>query len=448
MQGLEEIGEISGAGSAAQKQRVLYDLIQSYGIDMELVLRVAFDPFLVTHISKVEPHISIGIGTNISFDKLIQEISSVRALNNELRNKVNLFICSFAPFNLSEILGKVITKSLSIGISVKTINKVMGYKFINDLEIMKGEVETSIVQAWLDDEEDVFAEIKYDGVRCFAICEDDEVKRALTYSLTELDIEKMTHLVKELELILPYIKCKKVFFDFEITGIDRKSVGGEVNKLIQGTAEKGCDKNWRFNIFDLVPNSVFKGTETKSYIQRTRKLRNAIDNCKHENKLINSRYAKRWRISSFEQLNILFAKVIGEGEEGLMVKLGKSQYVLKRSKDWIKMKAVNTADLRIIGWYPGEKGTKREPYIGGFICESEDKKLMVDVGGGFSDKLLKEIEVNGRDSYISRIIEVLYNMKIEKKTGGKASLFLPRLSKKKDPLRFDKIKANYINELK
>lgn len=462
--GLDSIEKCKGQGSAQLKQNILKDLILNYGVDTEKVLKVAFDREVVTHYGKVEESTVYMTRTlsDFDFDDVVDTITKVKALDSILRGIVNTYISTMKheyDATLAETLGKVLTKSLNIGISVTTINKVFGYKFIEDLEVMKGESDTKYIVQWYEQKRKVYAEIKYDGIRCFSIVDGvtKKLKKAFTYNLSLLDLSKMTYLVEELEGLAQHITeygDKDFFFDFEITGKNRQGVSGEVGKLINGTAVVGCDENWMANIFDLVPCSIFDGVRTKDYEVRTDVLRygfreyiaSSLNTPAKE--VRNLTVAKRWIVDSMEGLNKLFLLVLEQGEEGLMVKVANGEYELDRSTLWVKMKAVNDADLEIIGWYEGEKGTKREQYIGGFICQTCDGLLEVNVGGGFSDKLLKEINVNGPDSYVGKIVAVLYNMVIDKKDGGKQSLFLPRLSKRKDVFRIDKTVGNKLSELK
>jgi bifunctional non-homologous end joining protein LigD len=56
-----------------------------------------------------------------------------------------------------------------------------------------------------------------------------------------------------------------------------------------------------------------------------------------------------------------------EGLEGVVAKRRKSRYLPgRRSSDWIKIKPVQTRDVVLLGWHPGEGN--REGMIGSFYC--------------------------------------------------------------------------------
>ena len=111
--------------------------------------------------------------------------------------------------------------------------------------------------------------------------------------------------------------------------------------------------------------------------------------------------------------------MLKNGEEGIILKNLKSYWENKRSKHLVKFKAILSADLRVIDWVEGTG--KCSGMLGALLLETDDKKLQVSVGTGFTDKMRKGI---GKD-IIGKIVEVEYNEKITKKGKDVKSLFLP-----------------------
>ena len=439
LNGISKVESFSGKGSQQQKQEQISYLFNQYGDDLLNTLMVAFDTFTQTHIKHTEPIKNNNVCGD--FDDIVAKIISVKALNKELRNTVNEFVGNICFTELeSSVLNKILTKSLNIGIGIKSINKALGYKFLTDIEVMKAEDEISIVKGWFDSNKDVYAEVKYDGIRCFSVIENGCVQNMFTYNLSELNIEKCQNTVNQLQELAKHIPYKKFFFDFEITGVNRQSVGGEVNKLIQDTAKNGCDDNWVYNIFDVVEYGVFDGVESEIYTSRRTLLKKAFNNLKFNNLKISECY----QVHSIYEVNKLFCSMLERGEEGIMLKLGSGIYELKRSKLWVKMKAVLECDLKVTAVFDGEKGTKREKTIGGFTCESSCGCLKVDVGSGFKDELLNLI-TKDKHSYIGKIVEIKFNSVITDKNGENHSLFLPRLLRIREP--WDKNVANSLDEI-
>lgn len=432
---LSEINNTKGEGSAAKKQHLVADAekqVTTEGL-FDFVMRTAFDPQWVTHISKIDVNDTVVPSDGYpTFRELVGRLMSVRAVNNVLRSETGVYVGRF-PVENREMLVKVLTKAINIGLGVSSINKALGRVLIQDIEIMKAESEIKQVAKWFADGEEVWAEMKYDGIRGFAECLDGKVKSVKTYNFSELDIDVMTNIAAQLNSIAPYFTNmtseRHFFFDFEITGKERQAVSGEVNKLIKGTAVVGCDKNWQANIFDNHPWSIFNGVPSKtSYLKRRYILENVVGQVSAE-LLPNVTVAERWQVRNIGELMALFNKVLEMGCEGLVVKCGSGVYEMKRSLNWIKMKAEIEADLKVVGWYAGEKGTKREATIGGFTCTTSDGKIVVNVGSGFTDKMLAEIMQNGPDSYIGTIVEVRFNAIITKQDSDIKSLFLPRFKR-------------------
>ncbi|MEV5962358.1 non-homologous end-joining DNA ligase [Kribbella sp. NPDC051952] len=75
-----------------------------------------------------------------------------------------------------------------------------------------------------------------------------------------------------------------------------------------------------------------------------------------------------------------------QGLEGVVAKRRKSRYLAgRRSSDWIKVKPVQTRDVILCGWHPGEGN--REGKIGSFYCGAYDEPggelvLIGKVGSG------------------------------------------------------------------
>ena len=95
-----------------------------------------------------------------------------------------------------------------------------------------------------------------------------------------------------------------------------------------------------------------------------------------------------------------------------MINLDKP-YEFKRSKTLLKLKVMNSCDLKIIGFEEGDgkyKGT-----LGNIVCDYKGFKL--GVGTGFNDGQRKEIW-NNRDKYLNRIVEIQYFEETNNEDGG------------------------------
>ena len=88
-----------------------------------------------------------------------------------------------------------------------------------------------------------------------------------------------------------------------------------------------------------------------------------------------------------------FREVKRRGLEGLVAKRLESTYQIgRRSKDWLKIKVLNTLDCVICGYTTGTG--KRSELIGSLIAGCYDKgklRYVGKIGTGFSEQQLKEL---------------------------------------------------------
>jgi DNA ligase-1 len=93
------------------------------------------------------------------------------------------------------------------------------------------------------------------------------------------------------------------------------------------------------------------------------------------------------------------------GYEGLVIKNASSFYEYKRSKSWLKYKAMKEDDFIITGFIEG-KG-KYEGTLGAIQVESKDGIIKSEVGTGFSDVQRDHIWEN-QEFFIDNLVKVKY----------------------------------------
>ncbi len=443
---LNEISNLKGDGSNKGKQILLAN--NSTDI-MKYLLDVAFNPFKTTKLNKIQELTeAIPVLDELEsyesyfkrFTFLIEELLNAKAANNDLRYKVSCLIATLPSpkQELKDILIKVITKSLNIGVGISSINKAFGYDFLPDLSVMLAEDDPSELPNWRE----IHAELKYDGVRVLAIY-DKERKyfKFITRAFNELNCLCFQNITKSLlEIAEKHDIPNNWFFDGELTDSNRKSVSGKVTKILRDTAPLDIDKDFIFNIFDFEDFTLIQ--ESKDGIVPYLKRRSFITEYLNSVESTYLKLSESWILKNVDEVSDLFKQVVINGHEGLICKNPDHVYTPDRNKNWTKMKEVNEADLKITGWYPGDGKRAEKGYIGGFNMQTEDGLLTVKIGGGFDDELLQEISKDP-DSYIGKIASVQYNVKIQDKINN-WSLFLPRLVE----IRHDKLIANNLTSLK
>jgi DNA ligase-1 len=166
---------------------------------------------------------------------------------------------------------------------------------------------------------------------------------------------------------------------------------------------------------------------TVPYLDRLHKAHEIID---RGNKHSPLKAAHTWVAATPARVNQIYADLIDQGLEGLILKSPKHLYTFKRSADWVKLKEIKTADLQCVDYVQGTG--KYQGMIGALACEGlvEGQHVTVNVGSGLTD----EDRQHHPSDFIARTIEVKYNSIIQDSITKEWSLFLPRFVM----VRFDK----------
>ena len=440
---LLEVELLTGNGSQKEKQRLISENLSE---EMLYIIDVCFNPFITTKLHKLEMEKTRGIippppfpGFQI-FKDLVEDLKKAPAANDSLRQRANFLINTKIDEDpkmdlaLRDILMKILTKRMNIGIGAKLINKAVGRELIPDPSVMLASDDQKEVAGWSK----IYCEEKYDGVRVIAVGNRETGFQFYTRAFNELDKAKLSRIESELIKMLHGANVvSDVFFDGELTDLNRKSVSGKVTQILKGTAPNDIDKEFIFNVFDIEKSEVLKtGKGTTTFLRRRQELE-FLTSFLSENGPV--KLARQWVVDSIEETQKIYGLIVSMGGEGVILKPEDHIYECKRSKNWVKLKQIQDCDLEITGWFPGEG--KREGFIGGFICKDSSGTLEVRIGSGFTDKDLQELSQDP-DSLIGKIAAIQYNEPITDKFGGR-SLFLPRFIE----IRNDKTSADDMSKM-
>ena len=440
---LLEVELLTGNGSQKEKQRLISENLSE---EMLYIIDVCFNPFITTKLHKLDMEKTRGIIPPSSFPgfqvfrDLIEDLKKAPAANDALRQRANFLINTVIDEDpkmdlaLRDILMKILTKRMNIGIGAKLINKSVGRELIPDPSVMLASDDQKEVAGWSK----IYCEEKYDGVRVIAVGNRESGFQFYTRAFNELDKAKLSRIESELVKILDSVNVNSdVFFDGELTDLNRKSVSGKVTQILKGTAPNDIDKEFIFNVFDIEKSDVLKtGKGNTPFIKRRQELQLLTSFLSDESPV---KLARQWVVESMEETQEIYKLIVSMGGEGVILKPEDHVYECKRSRNWVKLKQIQDCDLEITGWFPGEG--KREGFIGGFICKDASGTLEVRIGSGFTDKDLQELSQNP-DSLIGKIAAIQYNEPITDKFGGR-SLFLPRFIE----IRNDKDQADDMTKM-
>lgn len=423
---LLEVELLTGNGSQKEKQRLISENLSE---EMLYIIDVCFNPFITTKLHKLEMEKTRGLIPPSPFPEfsvfkdLIEDLKKAPAANDSLRQRANSLInCKIdedpkMDLALRDILMKILTKRMNIGIGAKLINKAVGRELIPDPSVMLASDDQKEVAGW----DKIYCEEKYDGVRVIAVGDREKGFQFYTRAFNELDKTKLSRIELSLCRVLHNANIVgEVFFDGELTDINRKSVSGKVTQILKGTAPNDIDKDFLFNVFDIEKAEVLKtGKGNTPFIKRRAELEFLLGFLEVDSPVT---LARQWVVDSIEETQKIYGLIVSMGGEGVILKPADHVYECKRSRNWVKLKQIQDCDLEITGWFPGEG--KREGFIGGFICKDSSGTLEVRIGSGFTDKDLQELSQNP-DDLIGKIAAIQYNEPITDKFGGR-SLFLPR----------------------
>lgn len=367
----------------------------------------------------IDPHIKTGISTsklnkelkNSQFHKLndIVELIDYLKVNNTGKDIDIMTIHSFIlnqNEELYEFLKLFVTKKLRLGLNEKVINK-----------IIPGLIATS------DDEEDIKPMLaskfdfdkppkekmliseKLDGIRCNAIIRDSKVK---LYTRQGKIIEGLEEIEQELSKMFA-----NTFVDGELLaeGCSYEDVYKETTKRVKN--KNKIKTGVKYVMFDTLSLEEFDNKKCKTnYDNRRLQLDNCIDhikinNCEHIEVL-----PVLYEGKDMEKILNLLDEYRKLGAEGLMCNLNKP-YEFKRSKTILKLKVMQSCDLKIIGFESGDG--KYSNTLGKIICDYKGYEL--GVGSGFTDAMRDEI-YNNQDKYLNRIAEINYFEETHNEDGG------------------------------
>ena len=305
---------------------------------------------------------------------------------------------------------KIIDKDLKCGCGVKVINNayfkggIPEHHWIPTFDCMAAHLYTKNMNK-VNWEDEWYGEPKKDGMRCVYFI-GDSVENTVCYSRGGKEIETLSDITKEIVSLYP----KDSVIDGEVI---TPGVFEDAMSTIRRLKENAKPGEIYFHPFAVLTIDEWDNQECNATYKQIRERLHKEDTNfikKLPSKLLKSEQ------EAFEY----YEECINNGDEGVMLKKGNGVYEFKRSNNQLKLKSEKTVDVKVIGYYEGEKNTKNEGRLGGFIVEYFGSKGRVEVrvGGGFKEKDPTEDQpdlINQRQKFwdekedmLGAIIEVEY----------------------------------------
>lgn len=421
------------------------EILKKYKDDdvIKYYLNFVFNPYLVTGISEKKLYKEVpNLQCQLYGISTMQGLMEYILKHNTGKDMVISLIHDFKDgidVDYYELFDSIITKSLTLGVDVLSINKCMdniipvfsvqlANKYFDKPEIVEGKA---------------FALTrKIDGSRIIAIKENGEVT---FYTRQGQLYEGLVDLEKEMLETMPDNIC----LDGELTILDANGLSSkdQYKACMKISRRDGIKHGLKMLVFDCMNASEFKNQLcNRPYKDRRKMLVHIFRNfftgiLDYDNtELANNNH------TYFELLPILYegedtSKIteilneqVNNGEEGIMINVLDAGYEFKRTNSLLKCKLMRDLDLEVVGV---EEGTGNFEGMCGALLVRYKEGNIVKVGSGLSKELRQEIWKNP-DSYIGKIIAVQYFEETTNQNGGLSLRFPVYLD-----LRTDKNVADY-----
>jgi bifunctional non-homologous end joining protein LigD len=445
--------QIENAKGLNEKIRLINSLPNSCRRKFEQVLEIVYDKHLNFHLSEATlKRLPCGRGQGVDevlFWEAVQKLQNPGLTRSERLSLVSNLLKTAKNETECKWVKRIFAKNLKLGVGKEIFKRLFpALKVfeaspgrIGNLGVMLGfdlwQIEKYIPRL-LQTHKTWSIEPKYDGLRCLCFvflskAGDDFVLECYSRNGKRLPVAEGLLLESVANLttrIPPTLRKQKGFvLDGELFGKDWSTTMSAI--FTRKTVDPEKLQKVDYYVFDLLSvEGALKG-DKRPYEERRKLLSKVLP--RKTGKLIPVPYTL-YRVPDSEDpvthfLKFVKAKsqeAIKRGLEGVMAKAWDATYTPSRSKLWIKVKALKTVDVKVIGV---EKHGKQEGEIRALIVDYKGKK--VHVGSGLS-KDLRRCLYNHPEDIIGMVVEVAYQ---EETPDG--SLRFPRLLR----IRWDKSPA-------
>lgn len=396
------------------------------------VVFLALDPFTQFYQRKIPSYLTPPVEHQETLSWALDSLkvlSSRKKTGNAAIEHLTMILCAVSADD-AKVIERIIEKDLDCGVSESTANKVWP-SLIHEFPVMLcAKLDDKVIDKmqW-----PAYAQLKLDGMRCAIIVKDGKVdvrsrngKEIQVHGHFDYFADFADNMVFDGELMVK---------DLNENFLDRKTGNGILNKCVKGTITAPETSFIHIVLYDVIEHQHFiNGVWNTPYSVRYEKL---IDLC--FGKASSCSLVLNNIVKNLEEAETVFKDMLAQGQEGIILKNLKGIWENKRSKSLVKFKAELDADMEVIGW---EEGTGRlEGKLGALTVASADRKIIVNVGTGFSDEQRAEFT---KEATLGKIAAIQYNARIKGKNSDVEKLFLPVFLE----IRLDKDSADNSKDFK
>lgn len=445
---LEEIKNTSGSKA---KLALLKEALKSHPV-LERVIHMILSTELQYGIKKIPtyekaPHITTELSEALDF---VESKFATNEVTGNARIEELTLLLSYLSEDDAKVLERVIKKNLDCGINTTNANKVLktpiptfnvmlcSSKVESDLELFCDEPHYLVGQPVCSNgkNHNVICQDKSDGMRIIISVDKNGKVVYRSRNGKELELAQKHNILFSSFPLTVFDGEALIMRDGEI--LDRKTGNGIMNKVSKGTASQEEVESVHLTLWDVIDyDAFFMDAPSEPYIKRLDKLVSMLGATPIVDFIS---YPEGLFPDSMDDIQDFYNSRRAQGKEGIIVKLLDKPYEPKRVKHQMKMKAVESLDLRVKGFNYGTPGSKYDGLIGALVCESDDGIIQATVGSGLTDAQRKHYTENFNE-LLDKIVEIEYNDAFE--NNGKVKLYLLTLSE----IRFDKDETSTVSDI-
>lgn len=388
------------------------------------VLEFLYNPFKVSGISTKKLNKDVDKIPNIM--NLSELLDYLTAHNTGTDYDIGIIKYFLDKHDNNTILSQLISKTLTLGVSGKSINDALGESLVPTFDVQlafpydKTITSTSTKRQIdrYDDDDLLYVTQKLDGFRGLTTYK----TKIQTYSRKGQLIDGLDELHQDIENVIQASGLLDMFPNgFAIDGelLLKNEDNLTSDALFRATTKElrknGKKQNITYNIFDILPLDEFyyKDASTQMYKER-RAILDTIQSGQFTQvvpvlDVITKNDIPKWSNYASDQ-----------GWEGIMLNYANGYYRTKRSAELLKVKKMHTADLEIVGFNQAIDG-KNAGQLQSINVKLDDENV-VQVGSGLTEELRLEIW-NNQDKYLGAMVEIQYFELSENQNGGKSLRF-------------------------
>lgn len=393
--------QLQATNSRIEKENILKANVNNE--NFKYILNFLLDTNITTGISEAKINKNVPSDeSHMSFIQLLEYVKENNTGTDNILSEIHSFL-NYQPFEMQDFYKAILTKSLKLGLDVKTANRVYGDGFVFQFEVQLG---TSIEKCKIPEDTYFYLSHKLNGSRALFYKGDLYTRSGKKYTGVE-------HIINDLKRVLI---SRNIVVDGELVRKNIDNISDSQNFQVGvGIANSKAEtkEELKLVIFDIITANDFENGKSKlTYSERKpeiESLRETIQQLNIENLSVVDMFyegtdqTQIWKWLDYAEEHDL---------EGVIVNLDTS-YECKRTKNLIKVKKFFECDIRCTGI---ESGTGRNlNTLGAIICDY--KGFECRVGSGFTDEQ-RNYYYNNPNEIIGKIVTVKYKEETKNKNGG------------------------------